>query len=113
MHALEITWEIFFCSFSKILCEVSGRCVSECSDGAPVCPDGKVDSSGHPFFLSGWACFCNLLRGIPSGRHLSSVRTVNPIGLNRILSGTARHFLFSFGSFCRIVHFFCTFYAYF
>jgi hypothetical protein len=61
MRALEITWEIFFCSFSSLfqilLCEASVRCVSGCPDGAPVCPDGDfgcpddtVDSFRRQFF---------------------------------------------------------------
>jgi hypothetical protein len=47
-------------------------------------PDGKVDSSGRPFSLSGRACLCDFLGGTTSGRHLSYVRTVNPVGLYRI-----------------------------
>jgi hypothetical protein len=61
MRALEITWEIFFCSSSSLfqifLCEVSGRCVLGRPNDAPVCPDGDsgclndtVDSSEHQFF---------------------------------------------------------------
>jgi hypothetical protein len=113
---MEITWEIFFCSFSSLF---QIFCVKR-PDGAPVCPDGDsgclddtVDSFGRPFFLSGQACLYDLLRGTTSGCHLSYVRTVNPVGLNRILPGPAHHFLLSFGSFCHLVHFFCTFYAYF
>jgi hypothetical protein len=95
MRALEILGEyflLFFLSLLDFLCEASGRCVSKHLDGPPVClegdsgcPDDMVDSSGRYFFLSGWAYFCDLLRGIPFGRHLSSVQTVNPVRLNRIL----------------------------
>jgi hypothetical protein len=60
---------LFFLSFSNFLVK---------------CSDGKVDSSGRPFSLSGQACLCDLLRGTMSGRHLSSVQTVNPVGLYRI-----------------------------
>jgi hypothetical protein len=123
MRALEILGKYFSTHFSTnfpfsfffqiFLCEASRRYISECLDGSLGCPDDTVDSSGRPFFLSGQACFCDLLRGIPPERHLSSIWTVNPVGLNRILLGTARHFLLSFGSFCRLVHFSYTFYAYF
>jgi hypothetical protein len=116
MRALEILGKYFFAlflSFSDFLCEASGRCVSKRLDGAPICPDSDfgcpddtVDSSGCPFFLFERVCFCDLLRGIPFGRHLSSVWTMNLVGLNRILPGAAHHFLLSFGSFCRLVHFF-------
>jgi hypothetical protein len=106
---LENIFLLFFLSFSDFLCEASGWCVSECSNDAPGCPDDTVDLSRRPFFLSKRACFCNLLHSILSGRHLSSVQTVNPVGLNRILPGVARHFLLSFGSFCCLVHFFYTF----
>jgi hypothetical protein len=83
--------------YTCVLCKLFGKyfsailplffsfvCVKR-SDDDSGCPDGKVDSSGHPFFLSGWACFCDLRRGTPFGRLLSSVRTVNPVGLNHIL----------------------------
>jgi hypothetical protein len=79
-------------------------------DGAPGCPDGDsgcsddtVVSSGHPYSLSRRACFYDLLRGTTSGHHLSSVRTANPVGLNHILPGAARHFLFSLFSFVLFV----------
>jgi len=78
-----VFWKLFrkyfsaiFLSFSVFLCEVSGRWFD--------CLDGKIDSSEHPFSLSGWACFYDLLSGTTSGRHLSSVRTVNPVGLYQI-----------------------------
>jgi len=75
------------------------------------CPDGRVDSSGRPFFLSGRACLFDLLRGTTSGRLFSFVRTVNPVGLNHILPGATRHFLFSLCFVCCLVFFPCDFYA--
>jgi len=59
-------------------------CVKRSDDGSG-CSDGMVDSFGRSFFLSGRACFYDLLRGTLSGRQLSSIRTVNPVGLNHIL----------------------------
>jgi hypothetical protein len=53
-------------------------------DDVSGCPDSKVASSGCPFSMSGRACICNLLRDTTSGRHLSFVRTMNPVGLYRI-----------------------------
>jgi hypothetical protein len=50
-------------------------------NGGSGCPDGKVDSSGRQFSLSGRACFYDLLRGTTSGRNLSSIRTMNLVGL--------------------------------
>jgi hypothetical protein len=47
-------------------------------------PDGEVVLSGRPFSLFEQACLCDLLCGTTSERHLSSVRTVNPVGLYRI-----------------------------
>jgi hypothetical protein len=127
MRALEIVWEIFFCSFSSLfqifLCEASERCYGlsgwfswmtrRFSDGDSGCPNDTVHSSGRPFFLSGRACLCNLLRGTTFRRHLSSIRMVNPVGLNRILPGVARHFLLSFCFVCLLVFFPCDFYVYF
>jgi hypothetical protein len=110
---LENIFLLFFLSFSYFLCEASGWCVLERSNDSPGCPDDTVDSSGRPFFLSKRACFCDLLRSIPSGRHLSSVQTVNPVGLNRIFPGAARHFLLSFWFFLSSCAFFLYFYAYF
>jgi hypothetical protein len=52
-------------------------------DGVSGCPNGKGASSGRPFSLSKQACLCILLHGTTSGCHLSSVRTVNLVGLNR------------------------------
>jgi hypothetical protein len=52
---------LFFLSFSEFLVKRS--------DGGSGCPDGKVDSSGRPFSLSGRVCFCDLLRGTTSRRH--------------------------------------------
>jgi hypothetical protein len=78
-------------------------------DGGSGCQDGKVDSSERPSTLSGRACFCNLLCGTMYGRHLSSIRMVSPVGLYRIpLASQPSHSAF-FGSFCRLVHFFCAF----
>jgi hypothetical protein len=53
--------------------------VKRSNDGSG-CPDGRVESFGRPFFLSGQACFCDLLRGTTFERHLSSVWTVNSVG---------------------------------
>jgi hypothetical protein len=73
--------------------------------------DGKVASSGHPFSLSGLVCLCDLLCGTTSGRHLSSVRMVNPVGLYRIPPRRSpSHFIF-LGVFCPLVHFFLAFYV--
>jgi hypothetical protein len=104
MSALEITWKIYCCSFSFLFqfffCEESGRCVSGRPDGYLVCLDGDfgcsddtVVSSGHSWFLSGRPCFCVLLRGTTSWRHLCSVRTVNPVGWNRFLPAPQPTFL--------------------
>jgi hypothetical protein len=68
---------IFFSSLFQIFC------VKRSNDGSGY-PDGRVESFGRPFFLSGQAYFCDLLRGTTFKRHLSSVRTVNPVGLYRI-----------------------------
>jgi hypothetical protein len=84
-----------------------------CPDGYFGCPDDSVDLSRRPFFLSGRACLCDLLRDPTFGRHLSSVWTVNPVGLNRILPGVACHFLLSFCFVCCLVLFPCDFYTYF
>jgi hypothetical protein len=105
MGVLKIIWEIFFCSFSSLFqiffCVKRPNSVTGCLDGVPRCLDGDsgcsddmVVSSGHPCSLFGWACLCDLLRGTTSERHLSFVRTVNPVGLNCILLGAAHHFLF-------------------
>jgi hypothetical protein len=60
----------FFLFFSDFFCVKR-------QDGVFGCPDSKVA-------LSGWACLCDLLRGTMSRRHLSSIRTVNPVGLYHI-----------------------------
>lgn len=72
MRALEIIWEILFCSFFSLFlifffCVKRRYGVSGHPDSAPVCPDGHssclddtVDFSGGLFFLSGQACFCDL-----------------------------------------------------
>jgi hypothetical protein len=73
-------------------------------EGGSGCPNGKVDSSGRPSSLSGQACFCDLLHGTTSGRHLSSVRTVNPIGLSHSPHATTLLFHL-FGPFFRLVRF--------
>jgi hypothetical protein len=54
----------------------------KCPDGGSGCPNGKVDWSGR-------AGFCDLLLGTTSERHLSSVMTVNPVGLYRFPPGAA------------------------
>jgi hypothetical protein len=61
----------FFYSFSlffKNLCEASRRCFWLSERCGCFVPTGVL---------------CNHLRGTTSGRHLCSVRTVNPIGLSR------------------------------
>jgi hypothetical protein len=78
MCVLEIIWEIFFCYFSSLF--QNFFCVKGPDNGSS-CPDGKVDSSGRSLSLSRRACFCDLLRGTSSERHLSSIGTVNPVGL--------------------------------
>jgi hypothetical protein len=110
----------FFIFFFFFLCVKRPDGVTGCPNDSPRCPDCDsgcpdiiVDSSGLPFFLSKWVYLCDLLRGTASRRHLSSVRTVNPVGLNRILPCTARHFLLSFCFVCHLVLFPCDFYAYF
>jgi hypothetical protein len=116
MRALKILGKCFSTIFPllfRFFCVKRPDGAPSCLDGDSSCPDDMVYSSGCPFFLSGRVCFCDLLRGISSGRYLSSVRKVNPVGLNRILPSAARHFLLSFGSFCHLVHFVYTFYAYF
>jgi hypothetical protein len=104
--------------FRIFLCEVSGRYVWGCLDGYPEspdgyfgCPDDTVSSSGHLWFLSGQPCFRNRLRGRTSGRYLCSVRTVNPVGLNRFLPAPQLTFWPPFVLFCRLVRFSTTFYA--
>jgi hypothetical protein len=121
-----VFWKLFGKYFSalfplfQIFCVKRLDGVTGCPDCPPGCPDGdsgfpddKVDSSKRPFFLSWRVCLCDLLRGITSGRHLSSVRTVNPVGLNRNFPGAAHHFLLSFCLICRLVLFPCDFYAFF
>jgi hypothetical protein len=85
----------------------------DCPDDGFGCLDDTVVSFGSSWFLSEQACFCDLLRGIMSGRHLCSFWTVNPIRLNRILPAPQPIFSPLFGSFCRLMHFPCDFYAYF
>jgi hypothetical protein len=92
---------LFSLSFQMFCVKRSGG-VTGCPDGAPGCPDGDsgclddtVLSSKHLCSLFGWACLYDLLRGTTSRRHLSFVRMVYPVRLNRILPGTACHFLFS------------------
>jgi len=102
---LENIFLLFFLSFSDFL--------EKRPEGGSGCPDSKVDSSGRPFSLSERTCLCDLLCGTTSGRHLSSVRTVNPVGLYRIpppLAPQPSHFIF-FGFFCRLVRFFLAFYV--
>jgi hypothetical protein len=56
--------------------------------------------------------FLTPLCGTTSGRLLSSVRTVNPLGLNLVLPVPQPIFSPFFGSFCRLVRLPCDFYAY-
>jgi hypothetical protein len=63
-----------------------------CPDGGSSCPDDRVVSSELPCSLPWRACLCDLLCGTTSERHLSSVRMVNPVGLNRMLLSAAHHF---------------------
>jgi hypothetical protein len=60
------------------------------------CPDERV------FTTSTWH---------NTGRHLSSVRIVNPVGLNRILPAPQPIFSLILVRFCRLVHCLCAFYA--
>jgi hypothetical protein len=107
MRVLEIIWQIFFCSFFSF----SDFFVKRPDDGSGY-PDGKVDSSGRPFSLSGRACLCDLLRGTMSGRYLSSVRTMNPIGLIAFSCAAAPLIsFFFFGIFLSSCAFFLAFYV--
>jgi hypothetical protein len=119
MHALEIIWEIFFCSFSSLFQIFCVRVRAVFHDVRTVllyvrtiflvvrtirlirpdvnssCPDELVfviSTSGHP---------------------LSSVWTVNPVGLNHVLPTLQPIFFTPFSSFCRLVLVPCDFYAYF
>jgi hypothetical protein len=95
MCVLEIIWEIFFFSLFQFFFFFF-LCVKRLDD-VSGCPDSKVASSGCPFSMSGRACICNLLRDTTSGRHLSFVRTMNPVGLYRIppvLQPLSFHFFF-------------------
>jgi hypothetical protein len=92
---------LFFLSFSDFLVKRL--------DGGFGCPGSKVDLSGRPFSLSGRACLCDFLRGTTSGRHLSYVQMVNPVGLYRIRPAPQPpHFIFlaSFVVLCVFVLFF-------
>jgi hypothetical protein len=129
MCALEIIFGIFFLlfflSFSDFLCEASGRYVwghldgypgrpdgyPERPDGNSGCPDDTVYSSGRFWFLSRRSCFRNRLNGTTSGRYLCSIRTVNPVGLNRFLPALKLTFWPPFVLFCSLVRFSSTFYA--
>jgi hypothetical protein len=103
---------LFLLYFSDFfLCEVSGRCCGLSRQFSWLF--GRFGSFKCPFFLFGQAYLCDLLRSTTSRRHLSSVRTVNPVGLNRILPSDVRHFLLSFCFVCRLVLFAYDFYAYF
>jgi hypothetical protein len=114
MRVLEIIWKIFFCSFSylfKFFFFFFFVCVKRL-DSVSGCPDSKVATSGRPFSLSRRACLCDLLRGTTSGRHLSSVRTMNPVGLYRIpLRLSPSHFIFFFWCFLSSCAFFLAFYV--
>jgi hypothetical protein len=62
-------------------------------DSVSGCPDSAIVSSGR-------ACQGDLLRGTTFERHLSFVRTVNPIGLYRIPPRRSpSHFIFFLGLF--------------
>jgi hypothetical protein len=102
---------IFFCEKCPdgVLARPDGYLV--CLDDDSVCPDDMGVSSGHSWFLSGRPCFCDLLHGTTSGRHLCSVRTVNLVGLNYFLPTPQPTFLPLLVSFCRLVHFLSVFYA--
>jgi hypothetical protein len=78
-----VFWKLFGQYFSAIFPLFSVFLVKH-PVGGSGCPDDKVNSSGRPFSLSGRACLCDLLRGTTTERHLSFVRTVNPVGLYRI-----------------------------
>jgi hypothetical protein len=110
MHVLEIIWEIFFCFFFPLI--FNFFCVKRPDDGSGR-PGGKIDSSRCLFSLPGLACFYDLLRGTTSERHLSSVWTVNPVGLYRIPPHAAAFSFRFLCPFCHLVRFFCAFHAYF
>jgi hypothetical protein len=102
-----VFWKLFGKYFSALFLPLFFKffCV-KCPDNVSSRPDDKVASSER-------SCLCDLLCGTMSGRHLSFVWMVNPVGLNRFPPGAARHSSPSLCSFCRLVHFPCDFYAYF
>jgi len=101
-----VLWKLFgkYCSalFQILLCEVSGRCFGTSERCSCMSRWLFWLSRRYGLFdrtvilLVQTSVFLWPLRGTTSERHLSSVRTVNPVGLNRILPGAARHFLLSF-----------------
>jgi hypothetical protein len=106
-----VFWKLFGQYFSAIFPLFSVFLVKH-PVGGSGCPDDKVNSSGRPFSLSGRACLCDLLRGTTTERHLSFVRTVNPVGLYRIPpSQQPPRFIFFFCFFCHLVRCFLAFHV--
>jgi hypothetical protein len=114
---LENIFPLYFLSFSDF-------CVMHRDSGFGT--SGRWSCmSGRFFWLSGrygwfiWmfillvrtSVFLRPLCGTTSGRHLSYVRTVNPVGLNRILPVPQPIFSLILVHFCRLVHCLCAFYA--
>jgi hypothetical protein len=107
---------LFFLSFTDFLCEASGRCVSGRPGGVPIspkgffgCPYDTVESFWTLILLVWTSVFLRPLRGTTSGRHLSYVRKVNPVELNRFLPVPQHTFSPFLVWFCRHVHFLCVF----
>jgi hypothetical protein len=96
---------LFFLSFSDFLVKRP--------DGGSGCSDGNVDLSGRPFSMSGRACFCDLLRGTTSGRHLSSLPNGEPCRVISLSPPRCSRLMSFFYFFCRLVCFSVFFYAYF
>jgi len=117
-----VLWKLlgkyFSALFPFFFGEASGWCVLGRLNGAPVCPNGDsgcpndtVDSFERQLLVR-TSVFLRSLHGTMSGRHLRSVRMVNPVGLNRILPVPQPFYSpFFFVRFCRPVHFLCVFYA--
>jgi hypothetical protein len=121
MRALEIIWEILFCSFSSLfqilLCEASGWCFGmsrRCS-----CMSGRLFWLSGRYGLFVWtfillvrtSVFLRPLPDTTSGCHLSFVRTVNPVELNRFLPALQPICSPLLIRFCCLVTFLYAFYA--
>jgi hypothetical protein len=116
-----VLWKLFgkYCSalFQILLCEVSGRCFGTSERCSCMSRWLFWLSRRYGLFdrtvilLVQTSVFLWPLRGTTSERHLSSVRTVNPVGLNRFLLAPqpiCSHLLIHF---CSLVTFLCAFYA--